>query len=139
MKIFVFGNGNICFNDFNKLYINSIKSIIKKEETLHFILCDFKGTDTLMMEFLKCISANVTIYHIGNKPRYIPDKFKTNVGEWTFIGGFNSDKERDNTAIDNCTHFLAYDFNSNATRKSGTRKNIEICLSKNKIFVPNNS
>lgn len=88
-----------------------------------------------MMEFLKCISANVTIYHIGNKPRYIPDKFKTNVGEWTFIG----DKERDNTAIDNCTHFLAYDFNSNATRKSGTHKNIEICLSKNKIFVPNNS
>ncbi|MNE69937.1 hypothetical protein D3C80_1656950 [compost metagenome] len=88
-----------------------------------------------MMEFLKCQTPNVTIYHIGEKPRYAPDKFKTQVGNWNFIGGFSSDKERDLQAMDDCTHFLAYDFNSDSKRKSGTATNIGLCHEKSKTFL----
>ncbi|MFV0346072.1 MAG: hypothetical protein ACK5IQ_07480 [Bacteroidales bacterium] len=135
IKLFVFGNGNITFNDFQSYYVHNLNPIIIKEN-VHFLLCDFKGTDTLMMEYLKCLTSNVTIYHIGSKPRYIPDLFKTKVNDWLFMGGFNSDKERDSAAINNCTHYLAFDFNSDKNRKSGTLKNIETCHLFNKIFLP---
>jgi hypothetical protein len=131
MKIFVFGNGNLSFQLFLECYVSPLTAIAEKENT-HFILCDFRGVDTLMMEFLKCKTASVTIYHMGEKPRYLPDAFKTETKNWTLIGGFSSDKERDEAAIDNCTHFLAYDFNSDENRKSGTLKNIQRALRQNK-------
>jgi hypothetical protein len=134
MRIFVFGNGNLSFDNFLKYYSIPLQKIIH-EENANFLLCDFRGTDTLMIEFLKCITSNVSIYHIGDKPRYTPDSFKTKVADWKFINGFKSDKERDIAAINNCTHFLAYDFNSDEKRKSGTLKNIELCLSQNKIDI----
>ena len=136
MKIFVFGNGNLSFNDFINYYIKPLETFLKKED-VSFLLCDFRGVDTLMMEFLKCKTNNVSIYHIGDKPRYIPDKFKTNVGDWKFINGFTSDKERDQAVINDCTHFLAYDFNSDKKRKSGTLKNIEACTALNKLCLSN--
>lgn len=134
MKIFVFGNGNLSFDDFCKYYTNTLVPFVKGED-VHFILCDFRGVDTLMMEFLKCQTSHVTVYHIGEKPRYAPDKFNTHVGKWNFIGGFKSDKERDLQAIDDSTHFLAYDFNSDSKRKSGTAISIELCHEKNKTFL----
>ncbi len=134
MKVFIFGNGNLSFDDFLNYYANTLIPFVKRED-VHFILCDFRGVDTLMMEFLKCQTSHVTVYHIGEKPRYAPDKFNTHVGNWNFIGGFSSDKERDLQAIDECTHFLAYDFNSDSQRKSGTQKSIELCLERNKIFL----
>ena len=73
------------------------------------------------------VKIKVLIYqfHIGIKPRYIPDKYKTKVSEWRIVGKFKSDHERDNTAINECTHFLAFDFNSNNDKISSTQKNIE--------------
>lgn len=82
----------------------------------------------MALEFLKTASAHVTLYHVGDRPRYLPDKFRTHVGEWQLVGGYKSDLERDHAAIDACTHFLAVDFNSDAQRKSGTQKNIDRCL-----------
>jgi hypothetical protein len=134
MNIFLFGNGNISLDDFTKIYIEPIKSIGFGPD-IHFTVCDFRGTDTLAIEFLKTETPNVSIFHIGEKSRYLPDKFKTKVDKWTFIGGFTSDKERDIAAIENCTHFLAFDFNSDEIRKSGTLKNIEKCLKLNKIRI----
>jgi hypothetical protein len=69
-------------------------------------------------------NSNVTLLHIGDKPRYIPDKYKTKVNDWTVIGNFKSDIERDEYAIEHCTHYLAYDFNSDVNRISSTLKNI---------------
>lgn len=132
MNIYLFGNGNISFTDFLQLYGEPIKKIGFGAD-IYFTVGDFRGTDTLAMEFLKCETPNVSVYHVGKKPRYLPDQFKTMVSEWNLIGGFNSDSERDNAAIENCTHFLAYDFNSDESRKSGTQKNIVRCLSLNKI------
>lgn len=134
MKIYIFGNGNIKYSDFENLYLKPIKRLIANSNP-EFIVCDFKGVDTLIMEYLKCESQNVNVLHIGEKPRYIPDKYRTKVSNWKIIGGFEDDNSRDKYAIDNCTHFIATDFNSNEKRKSGTQKNIEFCQSINKIKI----
>jgi len=137
MNIFIFGNGNLSFDDYLKYYKEPLLEIFKKNNP-HFIVCDFRGTDTLTMELLKSLTPNVTILHIGDKPRYIVDKFKTEVSQWNIKGGFKDDLERDTYAINSCTHFIAFDFNSDEKRKSGTLKNIELCLIKNKIDLKGN-
>jgi len=131
MKIFVFGNGNISFESYLNCYKKSITPLL--DEDNEFILCDFKGVDTLTAELLKTKTANVIVFHIGKFPRYTPDKYKTKVSQWIYKGGFISDEERDLEALNYCTHFIATDFNSNSKRISGTKKNIEECLKQGKI------
>jgi hypothetical protein len=130
MKLYIFGNGNISFGNFQKEYLARIEKLDLSKVEFH--LADFRGTDTLMMEFLKTKTSRVTVYHIGERPRYFPDKFKTLSVEWTIKGNYTSDSERDEEMIKNCTHFLAIDYNSDEKRKSGTAKNIEMCLKENK-------
>ena len=132
MNIYIFGNGNISFTDFKKYYESIMIQYIDLKNA-NFLLCDFRGVDVLAMEVLKCSSANVSIYHIGENPRYLSDKFRTKVSSWKIIGGFESDAQRDAEAINNCTHFIAIDFNSDENRKSGTQKNIELCDKLGKI------
>lgn len=132
-KIYVFGNGNLSWEKFNQFYIKPLKDFDLSE--CEFIMGDFCGVDTLMMEYLKDKSEKVSILHIGQKPRYFANTFKTKAGKWEIKGGFVSDLERDNYAISNCTHFLAIDFNSDEKRKSGTTKNIEKCLNLDKIKI----
>lgn len=134
MKIYVFGNGNISFADFKAHYEDLINPYLNRSD-VSFHLCDFRGVDVLTMELLKCYSDQVFIYHISEKPRYLPDKYKTKVSNWTIIGGFESDEDRDMEVIKNCTHFIAIDFNSDHKRKSGTQKNIELCEKSGKIKV----
>ena len=131
MKILIFGNGNLGFEDFLELYAKPLKEALKNPEN-EFIVGDFRGTDTLTMEFLKTQTAKVRVYHIGEKPRYLPDAFKTQVKNWQIIGGYLSDTARDEAMINSCTHFIGFDFNSDETRKSGTQKNIAKCLSLSK-------
>jgi hypothetical protein len=132
MIIYVFGNGNIKFHDFIKQY-ESVLNLCLEQENSSFLVGDFRGTDTLTMEVLKHATPNVFVYHIGEKPRYLPDAFKTKVKDWTLMGGFENDEQRDKEAIKKCTHFIAIDFNTDKNRKSGTLKNIELCESLGKI------
>lgn len=132
MNIYIFGNGNIRFSDFKSHYEEVINRYLDQEDVV-FSLCDFRGVDTLAMELLKCASPRVTVYHVGDKPRYFPDQFKTQAGSWTVLGGFENDQQRDLEAINRCTHFIAVDFNSDSKRKSGTQKNIEKCEELGKI------
>lgn len=134
MKIYVFGNGNLSYRDFQEFYINPL-SKHNLIDSAAFIICDFRGVDTLMMEYLKTASSNVTVLHIGDKPRYLPDKYKTKVNSWKVIGGFPDDTSRDQKAIDDCTHYLAIDRNTNDKRKSGTQKNIEKCNALGKLSI----
>lgn len=138
MNIYIFGNGNISFPDFKKHYEQIIQPYLD-DDAISFSVGDFRGADTLAMELLKCATPNVTVYHVGDKPRYLPDKFNTQVGHWTILGGFKNDAERDMAAIENCTHFIAIDFNSDSQRKSGTLKNIEVCreLGKGELKMEN--
>ena len=132
MNIYVFGNGNISFIDYKTHYEQVLNDYLQKEN-VNFIVCDFKGVDILTMELLKCSATNVSVYHLADKPRYLPDKFKTKVSSWKIFGGFETDEARDLEAINNCTHFVAIDFNSDNKRKSGTQKNIELCEKLGKI------
>ncbi|WP_143883054.1 hypothetical protein [Chryseobacterium binzhouense] len=132
-KIYVSGNGNVSWEKFQQFYIELLKKFNLDE--CEFIIGDFSGTDTLMMEFLKDKTENVTILHVGKRPRYFANSFKTKAEKWKIIGGFTSNYERDTFGIDLCTHFLAVDFNTDEKRKSGTLKNIEKCFALNKIKV----
>jgi hypothetical protein len=134
MIIYIFGNGNLSFSDYLRHYEAPLKPLLALPDA-HFVMGDFRGVDTLTMELLKCETDNVSIYHVGDKPRYTPDQFRTRVPQWKLLGGFKSDGERDGAAIQACTHFLAIDFNSDAARKSGTTKNIEKCLKLGKIAL----
>jgi hypothetical protein len=129
MNIYIFGNGNLSFSDFKKYYEIPLMPFFA-DANVSFLLCDFRGVDTLAMELLKSITAQVTIFHLGERPRYLPDKYHTKVSAWKLLGGFASDLDRDNAAIDACTHFLAIDFNSSPQRKSGTSQNIETCIAR---------
>jgi hypothetical protein len=132
-KIYVSGNGNVSWENFHQFYIEPLKKLNFSE--FEFIIGDFSGTDTLMMEFLKNKTENVTVLHVGKRPRYFANSFKTKAEKWSVIGNFDSDYERDMFGIEQCTHFLAIDFNTDEKRKSGTLKNIEKCLNLNKIEV----
>ncbi|KXX71177.1 hypothetical protein [Flammeovirga sp. SJP92] len=127
MKVYIFGNGNIKFSEFEVLYLKPLQELVFNKG-VEFIVCDFRGVDTLIMEYLKSETPNVTVLHIGEQPRYIPDRYRTKVSQWKVIGSFEDDEARDRYAIENCTHFIAKDFNSSPKRKSGTQKNIELCL-----------
>lgn len=122
-KIFVFGNGNLSWENFHRFYIEPLKETAISE--CEFIIGDFTGTDTLMMEYLKDKTENVTVIHMKDCPRYFINTFRNKAAKWKTMGGFVSDTDRDEFGISNCTHFLAVDFNSDQIRKSGTLKNIE--------------
>ena len=49
-KIYVFGNGNLSWEKFNQFYIEPLKDFNLSE--CEFIIEDFSGADTLMMENL---------------------------------------------------------------------------------------
>ncbi len=134
MNIFIFGNGSISFEHFLRYYQTPLKGYLDNKK-INFTVCDFRGTDTLAMELLKTLNKNVTIFHIGEQPRYFPNKYKTKVAEWKLSGGFQDDESRDLAAIENCTHFIAKDFNSKGERISGTMKNILKCRALNKVEI----
>jgi hypothetical protein len=119
MKIYVFGNGTCSFKNFVKHYTPLLEEYAEHQ----WILCDFRGLDTLAQEWLKTVSSNVTIVHCFEQPRYLADKSLELVKDWIIKGGFQSDKERDDWCINECDAFIAFDFVEN--RKSGTKKLIE--------------
>jgi hypothetical protein len=134
MHLYVFGNGNLSFSSFLQFYAAPLEHL-RGGRDVHILVCDFRGVDTLVMEYLKCATANVHVHHVGERPRYLPDAFRTLVSQWRLVGGFESDGARDAAAIAACTHFLAHDFNSDAKRKSGTQRNIERCLELGKLRI----
>lgn len=130
--IYIFGNGNLDFQDFLTNYLKPLQPYLN-DKNVSYLLGDFRGADTLAMEMLKTVSVNVTIYHLFDAPRYLPDKYRTKVGAWVTQGGFLTDVERDNAMIKRCTHFLATDFNSSEKRESGTSRNLQRCKEAGKI------
>lgn len=126
MRLYIFGPGCARFEDFVKLYAEPLW-LLPYEDDESFIVCDFRGVDTLVMELLKTRTTRVSVYHIGERPRYLPDRYRTKVSSWQLEGGFATDEARDDAAIEACTHFLAYTHPS-ARESSGTKRNIKRCL-----------
>lgn len=133
MVLFISGNGNITWSDFRLHYEAPILAVFSQNPEAEFLVGDFRGVDVLTMELLKTLTPNVRVFHVGERPRYIPDPFKTFVPQWWKVGGFKNDQERDASAIETCTHFLGIDFNSDENRLSGTQKNIDRCLQLGKV------
>ncbi len=124
MQLYIFGNGSLSLSRFLEHYHRPLEAL--DPSGVRFLVCDFRGVDTLAMEYLKDRTAAVTILHVGERPRYLPDRYRTKVSGWTLRGGFASDAARDHAAIDACSHFLAFD--QHADRISGTGRNIARCL-----------
>jgi len=131
-RIYIFGNGNLSFSEFTARYVPVLEAALAEPDT-HFLLCDFRGADTLALEYLKDRTGQVTVYHVAERPRYFPDRYRTKVSQWEVRGGFPGDAERDAQALADCTHFLAFDYNTSAKRQSGTDKNIRAGLDLGKI------
>ena len=132
--LFICGNGNCSLEQWISYYKLGIDTY-GFENGQQFILGDFRGVDTLTMEYLKDKTHNVTICHLYNKPRYLPDKFNTYVDEWNIKGGFKSNTERDEYMIRSCTYYLGFDQNSNKKRISGTFKNLQRCSNLGKYRI----
>lgn len=137
MKVYVFGNGNTSFEDFTRNYAKALSRafFLGKVRPVSFIVGDFKGVDTLTMEYLKTLTENVSVYHMGVTPRYYPTTYGTKVAQWKKVGGFVTDRHRDTAAIEACTHYIAYDINSTLTRISGTKWNIDRCNELKKVWI----
>lgn len=133
MRLYVFGNGNLDFDVFTRLYVPALETALDKDAG--FLVCDFRGADTLTMEWLKTRTGNVEVLHVGGRPRYLPDKHRTRVSEWTVTGGFTSDAQRDEEALRRSTHALAVDFNSDASRTSGTAKMLARAMAEGRTVV----
>lgn len=128
------GNGNISFENF----LHHYKPVLDKclIDGFKFNIGDFRGTDCLIMEYLKTQTPDVTIW-LCNKsnPSYIPDHFKTFACEWKIMqSGETTSQNRDFQMIDNSDYFFGVDFNSDEFRKSGTLKNIEKAIRENKMY-----
>ena len=124
MILYVFGAGCIRFEVFLELYAAPLGRL---RESDHVVVCDFRGVDTLTMELLKDKTPNVSVLHIGERPRYLPDKHRTQVSSWELVGGFDSDEARDRAAVERCTHFLAHDLSPVPGRTSGTMRVMQLC------------
>lgn len=101
MRLYVFGNGNLGFDAFLAHYRAPILAL--DPSTTEFLVCDFRGVDTLVMELLEDRAAQVRVFHIGTAPRYLPSRYRTRVSSWTLVGGFEDDDVRDAAAIAACT------------------------------------
>lgn len=130
--VYVFGHGNLEFATFVERYVPAIDELLV-DPTCAWVLRDFRGADALAMEYLKTRTERVTVFHVGDRPRYQPDGFGTAARQWQRRGGFAGDAERDDAAIGACTHFLAVDAHPDDTRVSDTRRAIERCRSLGRI------
>lgn len=131
--VYVFGNGRLEFDDFIQLYAPTMRAAISPETT--WILGDHCGVDTLAMEFLKTRSERVTVLHVGERPRYLPDRHDTLARAWTLLGGFADDHARDEAAVDRCTHYLAVDRFATPLRPTGTASLIARCVSRGRVSL----
>lgn len=120
----MFGNGALSFDDFQGLYVPAIELALERPAT-SWVLCDFRGVDTLTMEYLKTRTAAVTVLHVGAAPRYLPDRRHTHVEAWTIRGGFADDDARDRAALASASHFLAVDRFSTLKRPTATARLVE--------------
>lgn len=117
MKYFISGHGDITDEEFQTYYIAQIDKALKDKDRL-FILGDFKGVDKKSLEYLKnkTKTNEVIICHIFENPRH--DTY-----EYTKIGGFTSDNERDSFMTENSDVDIAWV--RQGKEKSGTAKNLK--------------
>jgi len=109
---FISGHLSISDLEFEKHY--SLKLKKAAQEGAKFIIGDARGTDAKAQQFLYELGAEATVYHMFEHPRNNPG-FQT-------VGGFKSDKERDEAMTQASTDDIAWV--RPGKEKSGTAKNL---------------
>lgn len=94
MIYFISGHRNLSYEDFEKYYTPIIDKAIREDDEAKFVIGDCCGVAYI---FNKDI-CHITIYHMFNKPRNIPEANTRVILDLVdFRGGFKSDEERDST------------------------------------------
>lgn len=132
--IYVFGNGRLSFDDFLRLYVPPLEAALAHHDSA-WVVCDFRGVDTLVMEYLKARTAAVTVFHVGDRPRYLPDRHGALAQRWVIRGGFADNSARNEAALAACTHYLAIDRFSLPTKPTSTAALIERCRAAGRIAL----
>ena len=120
LTYFISGHRLISEEEFANTYKPAIDYVLEQHPDCNFVIGDYWGCDEMAQNYLvdeKNISPDrITVYHMLESPRYYNKKI-TN-----FVGGFNTDDERDEAMTDASNEDIA--FVRDCTKISGTAKNI---------------
>lgn len=94
------GHLDLTQEEFYEHYKSKIDEIINKDHNI--IVGDAKGADLMSQQYLKELEYNyVIIFHMFDEPR-------NNVGPFAQLGGFESDKERDDEMISKSNYSVGW-------------------------------
>ena len=117
---FISGHRVITEEEFNATYKSAIDFVLYHEPNCKFVIGDYWGCDEMAQNYLldeKQISpSRVTVYHMMQSPRYFNKKV------YNFVGGFQTDDERDEAMTNASDEDIAFVRDCNVL--SGTAKNI---------------
>lgn len=125
MIYFISGHRNLSYEDFKKYYTPIIDKAIREDDEAKFVIGDCCGVDKFAMDYIfnKDI-CHITIYHMFNKPRNIPEANTRVILDLVdFRGGFKSDEERDSAMTRDSDFDIA--FVKDCRWNSGTAQNIK--------------
>lgn len=111
--MFVSGHLDVTPEEFGEHYAPRL--LAAHEAGAEFIVGDARGADTLAQAYLHEVGARVVVYHMFTAPR-------NNVGGFPTVGGFASDRERDEAMTAASDTDVAWV--RPGREKSGTSKNL---------------
>ena len=110
---FISGHRDLTEEEFNIYYKPVIDNAILNKHV--FYVCDYYGADFMAQKYLKSLNyPDVIVVHMLESPRNY-------VGDYTLVGGFSSDEDRDAF----CTGITDYDIAWSRKPGSGTERNIK--------------
>lgn len=117
---FISGHRNITEEEFEKFYKTTIDMVLDKTHDCRFVVGDYHGVDIMSQNYLLDVMgiepSRVTVYHMYDTPRNKNEKVVN------FVGGFQTDEERDSAMTHNSFEDIA--FVRDWTMLSGTAQNI---------------
>lgn len=103
MIYFISGHRDLSYEDFEKYYIPKIREVLENDPWAEFVVGDCNGVDKYAMDYIyNKTGRKLTIYHMFESPRNIPEGYEPPIGieeildcSVSTISGFKSDEERD--------------------------------------------
>lgn len=125
MIYFISGHRNLSYEDFERYYIPIIDKVVEEDKNAEFVVGDCNGVDKFAIDYIFRNGSNyLTVYHMSDKPRNIPESEVTPfIDLLQFRGGFKSDEERDSAMTKDSDFDIA--FVKDNRWNSGTAQNIK--------------
>jgi hypothetical protein len=116
---FISGHRNITEEEFD-IYKQKIQMVLENTPDASFVIGDYYGVDIMAQNYLindlQINPERITVYHMFTKPRNANEQIVN------FVGGFESDEERDSAMTKDSSFDIA--FIRDHTQLSGTAQNI---------------